>query len=79
MRLADVAAVSRLVAGTSSRKEKVALLAETLRHAGATELPVVVAWLTGAPRQRRTGLGWASLREPPPAAELRSRRKRNTA
>jgi DNA ligase 1 len=69
MRLAEVAAVSRLVAATSSRREKVALLAETLRRAGPDELAVVVAWLTGSPRQRRTGLGWAALREPPPPAE----------
>jgi DNA ligase 1 len=67
--LAEVAAASVAVAGTSSRKAKIALLADCLRAAAADELPVLVAWLAGAPRQRRTGLGWASLRQPPPAAE----------
>ena len=68
--LADVAATSEAVAATASRRGKVEVLAGCLRAAGPAELPVLVAWLSGATRQRRTGLGWASLREPPPAAEV---------
>ena len=68
MMLAALAAVSTAVAGTRSRNAKVALLADCLRRADRAELPIVVAWLAGSPRQRRTGLGWAALREPPPAA-----------
>jgi DNA ligase 1 len=34
----------------------------------ATDLEIVVAYLAGALRQRRTGLGWASLRDLPPPA-----------
>ena len=68
MMLAELAAVSTAVAGTRSRNAKVALLADCLRRADRAELPIVVAWLAGSPRQRRTGLGWAALREPPPAA-----------
>src|SRR3954464_5118965 len=69
MLLADVAAASDAVAAVPGRRGKTGLLAGLLRAAGPAELPVVVTWLTGQTRQRRTGLGWASLRElPPPAA-----------
>jgi DNA ligase-1 len=67
---AEVAATSEAVAATSSRRGKIELLAACLRAAAPAELPAVVAWLSGQTRQRRTGLGWASLREPPPAAEV---------
>ena len=69
MLLAQVAAASAAVTSTPGRGAKVQLLAGCLAEASPAELPVVVAWLSGATRQRRTGLGWASLREPvPPAA-----------
>ena len=67
--LARVAAASDAVAATGGRKAKIELLAQCLREASDVELPVVVSWLSGATRQRRTGLGWASLRDRPPAAE----------
>jgi DNA ligase-1 len=67
--VADVAAASEAVAATSGRRAKVELLAACLRAAGDDELPVVVGWLAGSPRQRRTGIGWASLRDLPPPAE----------
>jgi DNA ligase 1 len=67
--VADVAAASEAVAATSGRRAKVELLAACLRAADDAELPVVVGWLAGAPRQRRTGIGWASLRQMPPPAE----------
>ncbi|HEY6794620.1 MAG TPA: ATP-dependent DNA ligase [Kineosporiaceae bacterium] len=68
MLLARVAATSEAVAAAGGRKAKIEFLAQCLREADPGELPVVVTWLSGATRQRRTGLGWASLREPPPAA-----------
>jgi DNA ligase-1 len=68
MLLADVAAASDAVAAVPGRRAKTDLLAGLLRAAGPAELPVVVAWLTGQTRQRRTGLGWASLRDLPPPA-----------
>ncbi len=70
MQLADLAAASRVVAATSKRTEKIAAVAEALRRADPDEVPVVVAYLSGELRQRRTGVGWASLRDqPPPAAD----------
>lgn len=69
MLLADVVTASRAVAATPKRTEKVRLLAEVLRRAGPEQAAVVVTWLSGELRQRRTGVGWATLRAvPPPAA-----------
>jgi DNA ligase-1 len=67
--LARIAAASEAVAATSGRRAKIELLAGCLREADDAELGVVVSWLTGATRQRRTGLGWGSLRDLPPAIE----------
>ena len=69
MLVADVAAASEAVAATSGRRAKIDLLAACLRAADDPELPVVVGWLAGSPRQRRTGIGWASLRDLPPPAD----------
>jgi DNA ligase 1 len=66
--LHQVAETSVAVAATSARSGKVALLAACLSAAAPPEVPVVVAYLSGALRQRRTGVGWASLREVPPPA-----------
>ncbi len=68
MLLAEVAAASSAVAATSGRRAKVELLAGCLGSATIAELPAVVAWLSGQPRQRRTGIGWAGVRQLPPAA-----------
>ena len=69
MLLADLAAASRTVAATTRRTEKVAAVAGALRTADPDEVAVVVAYLSGELRQRRTGVGWASLRDVPPPAE----------
>ncbi|HEX5534311.1 MAG TPA: hypothetical protein VFX33_11270, partial [Actinomycetales bacterium] len=70
MLLADVAAAVQDVAATSSRSAKARRLAETLRAARSDDLPVVVAYLSGELRQRRTGIGWGTLADrPPPATE----------
>ena len=70
MLLADLVATSASVAATRSRKAKVAALAETLARVEPAELEVVVSYLGGALRQRRTGLGWRGVSElPPPATE----------
>ncbi len=70
MPLEALVRASARVAATRSRREKTAVLAETLRAAAPDEVEVVAAFLAGAPRQRRTGLGWRGLSElPPPAAE----------
>jgi DNA ligase-1 len=72
MLLADLAEASAAVTATRSRKAKVAALAAALANArggGADEVATATSYLSGALRQRRTGLGWRSLAEPPaPAA-----------
>jgi DNA ligase-1 len=62
MLFADLARTSLAVAATSARSAKVALLADCLRAAAPDETPIVVAYLSGELRQRRTGIGYASLR-----------------
>ncbi len=58
---AEVVEASRLVADTSSRSRKVALLAELLRALEADEVPIVVGFLSGVPRQGRVGVGYATV------------------
>ncbi|WP_313406165.1 hypothetical protein [Aeromicrobium sp.] len=69
MLLAELVATSAEVAATRSRKAKVGLLAELLRRVGPDELEVVVSYLGGTLRQRRTGLGWRGVSAPVPAAD----------
>ena len=70
MLLADLVATSAAVAATRSRLAKVAALADCLRRAAPGEIAIVTSYLSGELRQRRTGVGWASLRDlPAPAAE----------
>ncbi|HET6869723.1 MAG TPA: ATP-dependent DNA ligase [Solirubrobacteraceae bacterium] len=58
---ADVVEASRLVADTSSRSRKVAILAELLRMLDSGEVPIVVGFLSGVPRQGRVGIGYATV------------------
>ncbi|WP_374456746.1 ATP-dependent DNA ligase [Nocardioides sp.] len=69
MLLAELVATSAAVAATRSRKAKVAALAETLRRVEPAELEVVVSYLGGALRQRRTGLGWRGVCDLPAPAD----------
>jgi DNA ligase-1 len=67
---ADLASVSAAVAQTSSRKLKSELLGGALRRLAPAEITAGVAYLSGELRQRRTGVGWASLKDlPAPAAD----------
>ncbi|MGZ5299561.1 MAG: ATP-dependent DNA ligase, partial [Actinomycetota bacterium] len=69
MLLADLVSTSEAVAATRSRLAKVDAIAERLRSASPEEISIVVSYLSGELRQRRTGVGWASLRDlPSPAA-----------
>ena len=80
MLFARLAATSADVAATRSRITKRALLAATIRAVEPAntvdarlgtpaEIALVVTYLSGSLRQRRTGVGWASLTSiPPPAA-----------
>ena len=71
MLLAEVAEVSREVAGSSGRLAKIAAIASALRDAGPDEVGVVVAYLSGELPQRQIGVGWAALRTAPPPATPR--------
>ncbi|MDQ4072586.1 MAG: ATP-dependent DNA ligase, partial [Actinomycetota bacterium] len=72
--LADVVTTSRELTGTSSRSAKVAILAELLGRLDASEIPTVVGFLTGVPRQGRVGIGYSTIygieRAPPRAPSL---------
>jgi DNA ligase 1 len=63
--LADVVTAWQAVAGTSSRLRKVEAIAALLKDAGPAGAAVVVPWMSGDLRQRRTGIGWALLRDAP--------------
>lgn len=69
MLLADLVETSAAVAATRSRKAKVAALAETLGRVEPEELEVVVSYLGGTLRQRRTGLGWRGVSDLPSPAD----------
>lgn len=72
MDLKDVADTSAAVAGVPGRLAKIDLLAGCLRRAEPAEAEVVASYLAGELRQRRTGLGYASLRDLPPPADVAS-------
>jgi len=59
--LGDVVTASTLVSETSSRSRKVAILADLLRALDATEVPICVGFLSGAPRQGRVGVGYRTI------------------
>ena len=59
--LAEVVTASTLVGDTSSRSRKVAILAELLRRLEPDEVPIVVGFLSGVPRQGRVGVGYRSI------------------
>jgi DNA ligase-1 len=65
-----LAATSAAVAAVSGRRAKVELLATALRGLEPGEMAAGAAYLAGELRQRQTGVGWASLRDVPPAAEM---------
>lgn len=57
--LAEMVAASTEVGETSSRSRKVAILADLLQRLDAEEVPVVVGFLSGVPRQGRIGVGYS--------------------
>jgi DNA ligase 1 len=65
-----LAATSAAVAAVSGRRAKVELLATALRGLEPGEIAAGAAYLAGDLRQRQTGVGWASLRDLPPPAEV---------
>jgi DNA ligase-1 len=68
MLLTDVATTSRELAATAARGAKIDRLARLLAATGSrAETVIVVSWLSGELTQRQIGVGWASLRDLPPA------------
>jgi DNA ligase-1 len=59
--LADVVAASGSVAETSSRSQKIAILAALLGRLEPREVPIAVGALSGVPRQGRVGVGYATI------------------
>jgi len=70
--LSEIVETSGAVASTAARLAKVAYLAACLRRLEPREVVVAVAFLSGELRQRQIGVGFASLRELPPAASAPS-------
>jgi ATP-dependent DNA ligase I len=75
VRFADLAATSAAVAATSGRRAKIELLADCLRRLAAADgdpghVAAGAGYLAGEVRQRQTGIGYASLRDLPPAADV---------
>jgi DNA ligase-1 len=58
---AAVVDASARVTATSSRSAKIAVLAELLRSLEPDEVPIVVGFLSGVPRQGRVGIGYATV------------------
>ena len=69
MLLEEVVETSTAVGATSSRSEKVALLAAVLRRLAPAEAAIGVAYLSSQLRQRQIGVGYASIRDLPEPAE----------
>jgi DNA ligase 1 len=69
MLLDEVATASADVGATPSRLRKVERLAALLAELTPEEVPVAVAYLSGTLPQGSIGVGWATLRDLPPAAE----------
>ncbi|HZO10313.1 MAG TPA: ATP-dependent DNA ligase, partial [Myxococcota bacterium] len=59
--LADAVAASLEVAATSSRSQKVAILAGLLRRLDRDEIVPAVGFLAGVPRQGRVGVGYRTI------------------
>ena len=69
MLLSRLAETRIALAGTRSRNAKRDLIAAVLREASRDDVEIVVSYLSGSLRQRRTGVGWKSLQAVPPPAE----------
>ncbi|MDQ2777273.1 MAG: ATP-dependent DNA ligase [Acidobacteriota bacterium] len=63
MLLAQVVETSRRIASTTKRLEKTDLLASLLKQLSPEEVEITVALLSGAARQGRIGIGYATVRE----------------
>jgi len=70
MLLSRLADTRIALADTRSRNAKRDIIAAVLREASRDDVEIVVSYLAGSLRQRRTGVGWKSLQNiPSPAVE----------
>ena len=72
MLLSRIAETSRALAATRSRLAKRDLIAQVLGEVTAADVAIVVSYLSGSLRQRRTGVGWKSLEQLPAPAHAPS-------
>src|SRR5918997_1253184 len=72
MKLVELVDTSRRVAGVSGRLEKIGLIAALLPRVPPDEIEIAVAYLSGAIRQQRTGIGWAALQAAMPTSPAES-------
>ena len=72
MRFEEIVRASHDVADTSSRLKKIERLSSVLAGLRPKEVPTAVAYLSGVLPQGSIGVGWASLKDPPPPAERAS-------
>ena len=72
MKLAELVDTSRRVAVVSGRLEKIGLIAGLLARVPPDEIEIAVAYLSGAIRQQRTGIGWAALQAAMPESPAES-------
>lgn len=68
MLLNELVLLSREVGQASARLAKTAALAALLRRLAPDEAAIAIPFLTGNLRQRKTGVGWAAVREAADAA-----------
>ncbi|MBA3349566.1 MAG: ATP-dependent DNA ligase, partial [Actinobacteria bacterium] len=69
MLLLEIAQTSERIAQTAARRAKIGELASCLRRLSPAEVPVAVAYLSGALPHGSIGVGWRSLESlPEPAA-----------
>jgi hypothetical protein len=69
MLLSRLAETRIALVGTRSRNAKRDLIAAVLREASRDDVEIVVSYLSGSLRQRRTGVGWRSMQSIPPPVE----------
>src|SRR5215203_1998622 len=72
MKLADLVDTSRRVAEVSGRLQKIGLLASLLAKVPSEEIEIAVAFLSGALRQNKIGIGYAALQFAVPASPAES-------
>ncbi len=68
MLFAQLVETSNRIANTTKRLEKADLLGSLLRQLHPDEVEIAVAYLSGAARQGRIGIGYATLRDATPSA-----------